>query len=570
MDSQLDGSTWSHQKVFSLILAFRLVNALTIRTFFQPDEYFQSLEPAWELAFGLRAKAWITWEWHHRLRSSLHPFFFSAVYMIAGRAAQALSLSTANHSALLIAAPKLTQAIFATCTDYFTWRLGATLFGEKSAAARASLLTTVSNPWQWFCSTRTFSNSIETTLTAFALSKWPWELPAIACVLRPTNLLVWVCVASMSLLRAANVDRLFLVFSAALYGLLVLSISVLLDRAYYGAWTMPALRFLGLNVGQSVASFYGRNRSDYYLTEGIPLLLTTALPFAVHGVVSSLKPVRSGVTAQESVKHQTLKTLSYTCVLVTIAFSSIPHKEVRFLYPLLPAFIVLSAPSIAHFVDRAKRSNRYRPAAFVMMGLNVAIAIYTTQFHQRGVVDAVHFLRQQYEMSAFTDRPSPAISAVFLMPCHSTPWRSHLVYADINAWALTCEPPIGLPEDTRAGYLDEADQFYDDPHSWLLSNMADDEGTIRRDRSNAGRDGSRSNESTIPGQRGPGQDKRPWPEYLVFFEQLEDSLLPFKSDLGYETRQKFFNTHWHDDWRRKGDVVIWHRPQPVVDSIANQ
>lgn len=47
--------------VLALLLAFRIVNALTLRTFFQPDEYFQSLEPAWQLAFGGASNAWITW-----------------------------------------------------------------------------------------------------------------------------------------------------------------------------------------------------------------------------------------------------------------------------------------------------------------------------------------------------------------------------------------------------------------------------------------------------------------------------------------------------------------------------
>lgn len=47
--------------VFALLLAFRIVNALTLRTFFQPDEFFQSLEPAWQLAFGPHQGAWITW-----------------------------------------------------------------------------------------------------------------------------------------------------------------------------------------------------------------------------------------------------------------------------------------------------------------------------------------------------------------------------------------------------------------------------------------------------------------------------------------------------------------------------
>ena len=49
------------QDVLLFLVAFRILNALTIRTFFQPDEYFQSLEPAWQMTFGKNSGAWITW-----------------------------------------------------------------------------------------------------------------------------------------------------------------------------------------------------------------------------------------------------------------------------------------------------------------------------------------------------------------------------------------------------------------------------------------------------------------------------------------------------------------------------
>lgn len=47
--------------VFLLLVCFRIINALCVKTFFQPDEYFQSLEPAWKIAFGNQSGAWITW-----------------------------------------------------------------------------------------------------------------------------------------------------------------------------------------------------------------------------------------------------------------------------------------------------------------------------------------------------------------------------------------------------------------------------------------------------------------------------------------------------------------------------
>lgn len=66
-DILLDGPLPSRQSiaisrdVLLFLIAFRILNALSIKTFFQPDEYFQSLEPAWQMAFGLNSGPWITW-----------------------------------------------------------------------------------------------------------------------------------------------------------------------------------------------------------------------------------------------------------------------------------------------------------------------------------------------------------------------------------------------------------------------------------------------------------------------------------------------------------------------------
>ena len=47
--------------IWMFLFALRIINALCVRTFFQPDEHFQSLEPAWQMAFGPDSGAWITW-----------------------------------------------------------------------------------------------------------------------------------------------------------------------------------------------------------------------------------------------------------------------------------------------------------------------------------------------------------------------------------------------------------------------------------------------------------------------------------------------------------------------------
>jgi hypothetical protein len=53
---------------------------------------------------------------------------------------------------------------------------------------------------------------------------------------------------------------------------------------------------------------------------------------------------------------------------------------------------------------------------------------------------------------------------------------------------------------------------------------------------------------------GAGRD---WPDYLVFFEQLETTMQHLLRGSGYGECHRTFNSHWHDDWRRRGDIVIY-------------
>lgn len=67
--------------VLGYLIAFRIINALLCTTFFQPDEFFQSLEVAHRLVFGY---GWQTWEWRQdtALRSPLHAMLFVPPYWL--------------------------------------------------------------------------------------------------------------------------------------------------------------------------------------------------------------------------------------------------------------------------------------------------------------------------------------------------------------------------------------------------------------------------------------------------------------------------------------------------------
>jgi phosphatidylinositol glycan class B len=651
------------QDILLFLVAFRILNALTIRTFFQPDEFFQSLEPAWQMVFGKNSGAWITWvgavtnapasclltalqEWRNHLRSAIHPSIFGAVYWVSEVVAQALQFSPAARDELLLAAPKTVQAAFAALNDYYTWKLAERIYGHDSSKAWAALALTVVSPWQWFCSTRTLSNCLETTLTVIALYNWPWHwslslgdkegfqvdseglrirdagspsqfhvdettrlrrallLAAVATIMRPTNVLIWATLALLTFLQHESSgwlvkipwtdqsawvnttswsfvptrrERMTFFREILVCGTAILLLSVLVDRFYYQMWSFPPLNFLHFNVVQSLSIFYGNNDWHYYLSQGYPLLLTTTLPFALVGIYQALQNTAALDTASATSRIM-LSQLAAICLIVPLAFSLISHKEVRFIYPLLPALHILSASSLATFFEPALTQRLTKPSSlsttatsmlfakrmllFTLIAVNATIAIYTSTVHNSGIIFVTDYLRHQhsthYPRSSSpptTASPAPSetnMTVGFLMPCHSTPWRSHLIHPGIHAWALTCEPPLHLNATSRAAYLDEADVFYVDPILWLRLHMS------RQPPRSLGIFGTRTRalnrhratEVSVGG-------RREWPDYLVFFEQLQSVMHTALQGSGYGECWRGFNSHWHDDWRRKGDVVVW-------------
>ncbi|KTW30149.1 hypothetical protein T552_00627 [Pneumocystis carinii B80] len=490
--------------LFFLLLQLRFFVALTSKTFFQPDEYWQSLEPAHQFVYGY---GYLTWEWREGIRDFTHPFIFSIVYWL-------LKLTKYDSPYLIIIFPKLLQAIFAAISDFYTIKLSLKLHNER--VSLWTLFIVITSPFNVFFGYRTFSNTLETVFIICALYYWPLNFKnsqrkelrfsliftSIACALRPTNILILLFLLGC-LFFCGNFKFIFDVFIIGSISFLFL---FLLNFYYYNRWTLPLIKFLKFNLIDGLSVYYGSSPWHYYLFQGLPILLFLYLPFGFHGAYLHRKTI-----------------YFWLIVFVLFCYSMIQHKEIRFIYFLSPLLYIFSAKSISHvpmFI--------IKKIVLLILIINVIVIWYINQVHQRGVIDVMGYIRNNLDVTG----------VIFLMPCHSTPWQSYVHRPDIQMRFLTCEPLISLHQNNVSiKYRDEADLFYDNPYLFLQKYFVYENFN-----------------STL-------QNGFFWPSHFVFFENLLTIIDSHVSILGYKECARFFNSHFIDDWRRKGDVIVYCKKQ---------
>lgn len=525
-------------RLFLALSAVRLFNSLSIATFFQPDEYYQSIEPAHVLVFGY---GFMPWEFRHAIRGANHTILFAIPFAV-------LKLLGLDHPNAIVLVPKLIGALQAALADWYTIRF----VKEHWPGTRDWIvLITLLSPWNFYASTRTFSNSLETTFTAAALFYWPFidedlktdeqfmgyvlqlirsfTFIGLATLLRPTTVLFWVVPSIVQLRRRAYT----FVFEGALAAWVVLMYNLIVDSFFYDKLTLSAWNFLKFNLTGN-ASFYGVNQWHYYISQGVPMLLMSLLPPAVIG------------TLQRRATWHRQQFLGMVGVTIG-AYSLLAHKEARFIQPLQPILLGFATAGTSWLWARRARAGILVKLLLTLIllalaALSVVLCYTGTRVHQRGVVDLIDHVRSDPE-------PFERSGLLLLMPCHSTPWQGHIhrgPHLSHMMRFLTCEPPAMqafASEAAREAYRDEADRFYDALALY---------GT-----------------TAPPGAAGEALPNPGWvevlgleqaPGHIATFEHTAERVLAgAPPGVEYTVVKRWFNTHWHEDWRRRGDVILFER-----------
>ena len=508
--------------VFIVAFIIRLANALTVATFFQPDEFYQCLEPAYNVAFK---SGYITWEWKEGLRSAIHPLLYACGYKMV------LWCNLGDKYILLT--PKIIGALIGAIAELYLYKFTQSLTRNERVAKICLVLSWLS-PFNWFFLTRSFSNSFEMMLTTIAFSYWPWDntldvsritstltVAIIACIIRPTNALIWMYLGIRLLIvnymkNSIEVRKLMKLFLRLVLVITVLFlINTLVDYAFYKRLTFPYYNFVKFNIVKNVAVFYGVAPWHFYLLQALPFILMSFLPLWIYYLVRNPKSV-----------------LVQLITFTGFFFSAIKHKEIRFIYPLQPVLLVMVSLGANQTLFYWSKHRKYILLALVT--INIITAYFLVRVNESGVMKTMDYIRSN-EVESFG----------ILAPCHSTPWQSHIINNQkaSKSWFITCTPPLHLDstdEQQIRSYKDEADLFYENTTLFLDLNFP----PLKERTYNA------------------LQYRFNWPTHVIVFEPLEKDMNNYFADSEYHICKRIFNSYFHWDSHRQGDIIIYCRPNP--------
>uniref|UniRef100_A0A915PZE9 Mannosyltransferase n=1 Tax=Setaria digitata TaxID=48799 RepID=A0A915PZE9_9BILA len=433
------------------LIILRLVNVFLVRTYFVPDELFQSVEVAHWAVYGT---GYLSWEWMASLRSALHPFIIALLYLLG----HALNI---DSNLFIIQIPRILHALLFALSDYCYYKIAKRIL--PSDGAKYALLCYLSCWFVWYCAPRTLSNTLETVLTLFALqwyplskadfkkSCWPYmTIGFLAILIRPTAVLIWIPFGLWHLWRSDS--RLALLLNTCLLSCFpVLVFVVVLDSVAYGKPTLTIWNFIRFNVLEGGSSHFGSHPWHWFISQGLPAVLTVHLIPICWGIVNAIR------------SHSIPFIFFWVPLFYITVHSCIEHKEHRFLLPAIPFFCLFAG---IFFHNRLFHMLKRYYTVYIGFSLitNIILALYFGLFHQVGPFSASDWIIKNANLRFSRGQH---FELVQLMPCFSLPQYSYFHDFNVTITTLDCSP--NLLHDPE--YIDETDLFNNNPKLWIDANL---------------------------------------------------------------------------------------------------
>lgn len=392
----------------------------------------------------------LTWEWSKGIRSYIYPVCIAIIYKFL----QILSLDNVE---LLIVMPRIIQAILSSFADYRFYRW-------SNNSKWSLFLITIA--WFWFyTASRTLSNTLETTITTIALSYYPWHtesttfiwLISLLMFIRPTACIPWFSLCIRHIQQSQYTVLELFIKRYFVIGIVMSTFAIAVDCFAHNSFLITPWEFFKANVWHDIGSFYGTHPWYWYFIIGLPAVLgITTLPF----IISVIETIR-----YRSV-YPYRASLLLSIIITLISFSFLQHKEFRFILPLLPMCLYMTGDYLSRWSRKASKLAVWLTAIALFVG-NILPAIYISFVHQQGANNVMPLLAKISR--DFRDESGQRAKLLFLMPCHSTPFYSH-IHENVTMLFVSCEPNFnGEKQDVQ--YIDETTKFYQSPAGWVRAHV---------------------------------------------------------------------------------------------------
>ena len=298
---------------------------------------------------------------------------------------------------LVAYSPRVVQGLIAAAGDVGCYTLTNNLFGKQ--VARYGLFLQLVSYFTFYSSVRTFSNSVEAVLCTWALASWPWDglhdsstpsmssnrslvrslsLAALSIVIRPTACIMWMIMGVYLLCQKKEASNLTIILTQIIpIAITALSASLLIDRICYGSWVFVLWNFVKFNVIEGLSVLYGEHPWYWYFTNALPSVAGPSFLAIITGVYLSYR------------------SKPFPLILVffnIVVYSTMSHKELRFLQPLLPILHVYGG--VALFNMKLKTSKTFYNTVITLLIISNAFpAFYLSRYHQvLEVIDDIHLI----------------------------------------------------------------------------------------------------------------------------------------------------------------------------------
>lgn len=337
--------------VLAVATVARVWLAVTDHGVFWPDEIFQSVEQAHRVVFG---NGLVPWEFRDGARSWIYPGALAALMAVAS----ALGVSSGLGLVIVV---RLAMVAGSVASLWLAARL-AREAGRVAALVAASTLAILPTALLFQHRTMTETASAPLVLLSFVLLSKRTKRAAVvagwamagACLLRYQNgVFALVLAVALPLERRW---RAALEFTGA--GVLGGLVGGLVDGFTWGRPFHSLASYVDFNLMRSGATTFGTESVWFYFEKlaasgGVLGVMVMLLALAGCG----LRPV-----------------MGCAALAYTLAHLAVPHKEVRFLVPVLPLYCVLAGGAVEWLWRRERGAAWAVPAAVLAAGTLVSLA----------------------------------------------------------------------------------------------------------------------------------------------------------------------------------------------------